>query len=137
MHLHAHLAAVSHHGHVGGDDGRHTGSHGGINDLMHRVHVLVVDDGVDRQIGLDAMRTAGRHDVVQVVKVKVIGTVRPHVELTHSKVNKVGTSLDGGGKRLTAAYRRHNLVIVCCHVHKCKDTVLFQNLFSNLRLFLK
>lgn len=94
MHLHAFLAAVGHHRHVGGDDGRHTGFDGCIDDGVHRLHILVVDDGVDREIGLDVMRPACGDDVVEVVEIEVVGGVGAHVELSHTEVDGVGTSLD-------------------------------------------
>jgi len=75
VHLHAHLTAIGHYGHVGGNDGRHAGLLGGIYDLPHGVEVLVVDNGVDGEIALDAVLVAGLGNLVQVVDIKVVGTV--------------------------------------------------------------
>lgn len=59
MHLHAFLTAVGHHGHIGSDDSRHAGLHSSIDDRMHRLHILIVDDGVDREIRFDVVLPAG------------------------------------------------------------------------------
>ena len=93
VHLHAYLAAIDHHGDIGGDDSRNAGLTGCVDDGVHRGHVLVIDDGVDGEIGLHAMLVADARDVVKIADVEMIGTVRPHVQLSDTKVYGVGAGL--------------------------------------------
>ena len=98
VHFHALLAAVDHHGDIGGDDGADTGLHGGVDDLVHRRHVLVVDDRVDSEIGLDAMLVAGLRDLTEVLDGEMVGGMGAHVEFTDSEIDGVGTGLDSRGQ---------------------------------------
>ena len=59
MHLLPHPITIGHNGHVGSYHGRDTRLFGSIDDLVHQRDVLTIDDGVHRQVTLDAMLTTG------------------------------------------------------------------------------
>ena len=109
--LQADLPAVAHHGHVGGNDGRDARLARRIEYLAHRGEIVVVDDRVDREVGLDPVLGADGDDLPQVANVEVIGRMGPHVEPAHAEIDGVGTRLDGRGERLVAAHGGHDLVL--------------------------
>jgi hypothetical protein len=65
------------------------------------------------EISLDAVPVAGLCDLVQVVDIEVVGTVRPHVELSDAEVYRVGTGLYGGGQRLARPHGGHDFKVLC------------------------
>ena len=73
VNLHSNLAAVGHNGHVAGYHRRDMGFEGGIDDGSHHADVVVVDDGVDGEIGLDAVGVARGGYEVEVVDGEVVG----------------------------------------------------------------
>ena len=109
--LQADLPAVAHHGHVGGNDGRDARLARRIEYLAHGGEVVVVDDRVDGEVGLDSVLGADGDDLPQVANVEVIGRMGPHVEPAHAEIDGVGTRLDGRGERLVAAHGGHDLVL--------------------------
>ena len=126
--LQADLPAVAHHGHVGGNDGRDTRLARRIEYLAHRGEVVVVDDRVDREVGLDLVLGADGDDLPQVANVEVIGRMGPHVEPAHAEIDGVGTRLDGRGERLVAAHGGHDLVlfaVLVVHVLSVSGKKLF------------
>ena len=120
MHLHAHLTAVGHNGHIGSDDSTDARYASGINDLSHGIEVVIVNDGVDRQISLHVVLLADGNNVVQIIEREVIGAVRPHVELPHTEVYRVGTCLNGGRQTLARPHRGHDLKVFYSCVHAAK-----------------
>ena len=96
VHLHADVAGKQDGGHVAGDDGAHLGVAGGGDNLVHVVDVLVIDDGVDRQVTLHAVLVAPLGDGVQVLEREVDARARPHVQPFDAKVDGIGTALLGG-----------------------------------------
>ena len=93
VHLLSHLITIGHHGHVGGDDGRDAGLLGSVDDLVHQGDVLAVDDGIDGEVALDAVRLTFLGDVTQVVDGEHGGGVRPHVQFLDAEVDTVGSGL--------------------------------------------
>ena len=75
VNLHAPLAAVGHHGNVAGDDRRDVCLDGGVDNLVHRLDVLTIDDGVDREVCLHATGITLCGNVAQVVNGEVVGRV--------------------------------------------------------------
>ena len=73
VYLLTNAVAVGHHRHITGDNSRDTGLLGGIDDGVHLFDVLAIDDGVDREIRLDAMISTGLGDLMQVVDGEGIG----------------------------------------------------------------
>ena len=120
VHLLSHAVAIGHHSHIAGDDGRDTCLMGSVDDLMHQGDILAINDGVDREIALDAMLlTSGGH-LFQVVDGEGGGRVGPHVQFLDAEIYAVGPSLDGCCQRLARAHWRHNFKIL--NLHGCKFT---------------
>ena len=122
MHLLSHFVAIAHHGHIAGNDGRDACCLGGIDNGFHRRQVVIIDDGVHRQVALHAMLGTRGCDFVQVIDVKMVGRMRPHVELSNAKVNRVGTRLDGSSETFARAHGCHHFVIRDFSFHGCKIT---------------
>ena len=73
MHLHTLLPAVCHHSHIGSDNSRNLRLISGIYDVVHKLHVLVIDDGVDGKITLHAVLGARGNYLTKVVDGEMIG----------------------------------------------------------------
>ena len=115
MHLHAHLSAVGHHRHVAGNDRRHLGLMGGIDDLSHGLKVFAVDYGVDGEIALHAVLVAGGGNLLEVVDGEMVCRVGAHVELPNAEIDRVGTGLYRCGQALAGAYRGHYFKFLLLH----------------------
>ena len=100
VHLHSLLAAVVHHRHIRGDDGRDAGFCGGIDDAAHVGQVTVVDKGVHREVGFHTLLIASLGDFAQILDIEVVGTVGAHIELPDTEIHGVGTGLQRCGQRL-------------------------------------
>ena len=111
MYLDAHVVAVGHHGHVGGYHGGDMGLAGGVYYLVHGGYVVIVDDGVDGEVGLDAMAVARGGYVVQVGYGKVVSRVRPHIQLPNAEIDRACSGLYGSSEALARTDRGHNLKI--------------------------
>ena len=68
MHLHTDTAGKQDGRHIAGDNGTHLGIASGSDDLAHVVHILVIDNGIDREVTLHAMLAAPCSDGAQVLK---------------------------------------------------------------------
>ena len=101
MYLLPHPVAIGHHGHIRGDDGGDARLFGSIDDLVHQGNILAVDDGVHRQVTLDAMLIAGGGNLLQVVDSERRGRVCPHVQFLDAEIDAVGTCLNSCCQRLT------------------------------------
>ena len=55
MHLHTLLSAIGHHRNIAGYDCRDLSLHSSIDNLVHQLDVLAIDNGVHRQIALHSM----------------------------------------------------------------------------------
>ena len=121
VYLHSLLAAIGHHRHVGSDDSRYLRLLGRIDDLAHRGQVLTVNDGVDRQVGLDVVFTAGGGNLMEVVNGEMVGGVGAHVQLSDAEINDVGTSLDGRCQRVARPHGSHHFEVFQ-RVHGRKGT---------------
>ena len=117
VYLYARLPAIHHHRHVAGDDGGDAGGLGGIDDAVHRLDIFAVDDGIHRQIGLDALCLARPGNLLEVVDGEVVGRVGTHIQLPDAEVHGVGSGMDGGCQRLAGADRCHYLEFVSVLVH--------------------
>ena len=87
MHFLPNAATIAHHGHVAGNDGGDTGLVGSVANALHEFDVLVVNDGVHRQVALHALHFTLSGNVAQVVYGKPTGTVRPHIQGFDAEVN--------------------------------------------------
>ena len=79
MHLLTYLSTVCHHGNVTCNNCRNACFVGSINNLVHRLNVLAIDDGVHREVCLYAMFVTLSCDIAQVVDSEMVSTMRPHV----------------------------------------------------------
>lgn len=70
VNLYAHLTAVAHNSHVGSYHRRDASLLRRVDDLVHQLHILVVDDGVYGEIALHAVLCADGCYLVQVSIVK-------------------------------------------------------------------
>ena len=61
------VAAILHDSHVAGNDGGDIGLACGIDDLAHVVEVFLIDNGVDGEVALHAVRLTGLCNLAQVV----------------------------------------------------------------------
>ena len=75
MNLLSDFTTVRHDSHVRRNDSRNLSLLGSIDYLVHQLHILVVDDGVDGQIALHAVLGTDSSDVVQVVYGEMVGRV--------------------------------------------------------------
>ena len=73
MNLLAHFIAIAHYSHIAGDDGRDACLLGSIDDFLHRWDVVIVDDSIDGEIGLDTMLVAGSSNLTQIIDSKMVG----------------------------------------------------------------
>ena len=112
--------AVAHHGHVAGDDGRDAGVVGGIDNLAHERHVLVVDDGVDGEVALNAVCGGSGGYLAEVAEGEGAGRAGTHVQVAYAEVDAVGTSLNGSRQRLARAYGGHDFKVTNVVVHGAK-----------------
>ena len=79
MHLHTYLSAVGHNSHIAGNNSRDVGFLGCINNLMHKFHILIIDDSVHCEVALHAMLGTCSSYLTQVVNSKMIGRMRAHI----------------------------------------------------------
>ena len=115
MHLHADAAGVEDRRQVGGDHGVDPCRAGAVDERVHLPQLVLVDDRVDRQIGLHPRRAGDLHDGLQIVGREVGGRLRPHVELPHAEVDGVGAGLHGRLQRLVAAGGSHQFYVAAFH----------------------
>jgi len=73
----------------------HLGIAGGSDYLAHVVHVLVIDDGVDRQVAFHAMFLTPLGNGVQVIEREIDTGARTHVQPLDTEVDGIGTTLMG------------------------------------------
>ena len=73
VNLYAHLTAVAHNSHVGSYHRRDASLLRRVDDLVHQLHILVVDDGVHGEIALHAVLCADGCYLVQVLNSEMVG----------------------------------------------------------------
>ena len=108
-------AGVEDCGDVGSYDGIDSCHAGAVDKLMHLPKLVFIDDRVDGKIAFDACFTGDADNLLQIVKGKVCGRFRPHVELPHTEVDGIGSGLYGGPQRLIASGGRHQFDIGSFH----------------------
>ena len=87
MHFLPNAATIAHHGHVAGNDGGDTGLVGSVANAVHKFDVLVVNDGVHRQVALHTLHFTLPGNVAQVVNGKPARAVCPHIQGFDAEVN--------------------------------------------------
>ena len=115
MHLYTYTTGVEHRGHIGSDDAGDLSLLGCIDDLAHELQVLVIYNGIDREVALDTVFTADGCDLVEVFGGEVIGALGAHIEPLDTEVYRVSARTYGRHERLIAADRRHDFIFVSVH----------------------
>ena len=115
VYLDAYRARIGDCRHVAGDDGAHASLAGSVDDAAHIGHVLVVDDGVDREVTLHAALLAPLCYGVKVVDGEVDARLRPHVQALDAEVDGIGTGLPSRRERLPRAYGSHYFKVAALH----------------------
>ena len=93
VYLHPYAAGIEDGGHVAGDDGADAGIACCIDDAVHVVDVLVIDDSVHGEVGLDASLGAPLGYGVQVVDREIHARLGAHVKVLDAKIDGIGTTL--------------------------------------------
>ena len=114
MHLLSDAATIGHNSHIARYHRRDARLSRRIHYPVHRLDVLVIDDG---EIGLYAVGITFTGNVAQVVDAELVGTMRAHVQLSDSEIHRVGPRLYRSSKTLTASHRSHYLEIAIIHIH--------------------
>ena len=109
MNLDAEGASGGDDGEVGGDDGGDAGLACGLEEGAHLGKLVVVDDGVEGEVGAHAGGVGDAAYLAEVVDGEVGGGAGAHVEVAHAEVDGVGTALDGGVQAGVGAHRAHYL----------------------------
>ena len=86
MHLHAYLACVCDGSHVGCDDCSYSCLLCCIKSASHVLEILIVQDNVEGEIGLDTVFRTDTHNLVKIRHLEIVGRVRTHVEFLHSEI---------------------------------------------------
>ena len=118
MHLLSHRSAIGHHRHIRGDDSRDARLLGRIHNLVHQRDILVVDDGIHREVRLDAVLITRFGNLLQIGNSEGAGRMCPHIQLLNTEIDRVGTRLNGSRKTLPGAYGGHNLKITQLLFHQ-------------------
>ena len=118
VHLQPDAAGVENGGLIRRDHGIDPLAPGPVHDPAHLGQILVVEDRIDGQVSLDPVPSGLRDDARQVVERKVERRTRPHVELLDAEIDRIGPGLNGGGQRLVAPHRGHDLHIAPLDSHR-------------------
>ena len=125
VHLDPRTAGVEDCGDVGGDHGVDSGRTGPVDKFVHLSQFVLIDDGIDRKVTSDTGFAGDVHDLLQIVKGKVRGRFRPHVQLSHTEVDGIGSRLYGGLQCLVTSGRGHQFNIVSFHSVTLSGTIPF------------
>ena len=74
-------------------------------------HILIVDDGVNREVRLNAVLVADLGYLLQIRDRERACGMRTHVQFLDAEIDRVSTRLDSCRKTLSGAYGSHNLKI--------------------------
>ena len=108
-------AGIEDGGHIGGDDGIDPLTAGTVDDLLHGAQFVLIDDGIDRQVGLYPRSVGRSHNLGQVVEGKVGRRGRTHIEFAHPEIDRVGTRLDGGSQCFVRPHGGHQFDVASFH----------------------
>ena len=115
MHLDARMEGIEYRRKVGGYDGIDALGTRPIHNRVHQCEFVVVDDGIDRQVGLDTALVGYGYNLRHVVERKVGCRLRPHVELSDAEIDRIGTRIDGCPQRFVTPHRSHYLYVAAFH----------------------
>lgn len=95
MHLHSYLISVSDDSHIGSDDGTDTRLFGSMQQGMHFLYLVIINDGIDGEVGTHTSSGSSPADLDEVVDSKIRCRTGTHIQLSHTKIDGVGSSLNG------------------------------------------
>ena len=95
VNLNPHLTAIHHYSNVTGDDSGDICSLGSIDNLVHSLNILAIDDSVYSQISLYSLIITGLGNLLEVVDGEVVSRMGTHIQLPDTEVNRVSSGIDG------------------------------------------
>ena len=111
MHLHARAPGVENGGEVGRDDGVDARLAGPVDGAVHLLQLVVVDDRIDREVGLHSRLAGDGNDPVQILEGEVGRRLGPHVQRADPEIDRVGPGRDGRPQRFVGPHRGHDFDI--------------------------
>ena len=136
VHLHADAAGIGYGSNVAGDDGRDAALRHGVDDGVAFGDVLVIDDGVDGEVGFHSGLVADGGNFAQVVEGEVHTRAGTHVEAFHAEIYGVGTGVDGRMQTFVAPHWSHYFKIGTFHSVRAANLLLSAAKLHKKSLFL-
>lgn len=115
MHFDPDAPGVEYRRQIGGDDGVDAFGPGAVDHLVYGLHLVLVDDGVDREVGLDPCGVCRGDDLRQIVEREVRSRRRAHVELSDAEIYRVRPGLYGCGQCFVRPYGGHDFYLGALH----------------------
>lgn len=115
MHFDPDAPGVEYRREIGGDDGVNAFGLGAVDYLVDGLHLVLVDDGVDREVGLDPCGVCRGDDLRQVVEREIRSRRRAHVELPDAEIYRVRPGLYGCGQCFVRPYGGHDFYLGALH----------------------
>ena len=119
MHFDPDAPGVEYRREIGGDDGVDAFGLGAVDYLVDGLHLVLVDDGVDREVGLDPCGVCRGDDLRQVVEREIRSRRRAHVELPDAEIYRVRPGLYGCGQCFVRPYGGHDFYLGALHSVVC------------------
>ena len=116
MYLDTCVVGVGYNRQVRGDDGIDTHGLCLIYNLVHRLHLIIIDDGIDREVGFNTRSVGNLDNLLQVGLGEVCSRGGAHIESANAEIYRVGTGIYRSVERLVTPYRGHNLYICAFHI---------------------
>ena len=112
MHLLAYPPCIVHHRHVRCNHGGDAGSLGGIHDGVHQGDVVVIYNGIHREVAFHAVLVAGAGYLAQVVDGKGVRRACTHIQVLDAEIDGIGSGLDGCRQGLAGADGSHDFELI-------------------------
>ena len=134
MHLQSPCPRSENHGNVRRDDRTHSGLDRLVEQVFDGLQIMVVHDGIDRQIRADAPLPATLRYFRQVLCREIDRRAGTHIELSYTEIYRIRTGIQGCLQRFVIAGGRHQFQRSSSfHLHrakglpKSKDTIFARN----------
>ena len=95
------------HGNVRGDDRTHSGLDRLVEQVFDGFQVVIVHDGIDRQIRADVPLTATLCYFRQVLRCEIDRRAGTHIELSDTEIHRIRTGIQRSLQRFVIAGGRH------------------------------
>ena len=115
MHFLPDPAGIIHHCHVSSNHCRYSGCFGRIDNSTHQRNILIIDNRIDCQIAFHPVFVARPGYLTQIINGKRIGRTGTHVKVFYTKIDRIGSSLNGCRKRFARTDRRHYFKVFYIH----------------------